>query len=367
LRNPLAPIRTGLQVLQRNSSAEQATKTRQMMERQLGHLVRMVDDLLDISRVTLGKLTLKKERVDFRAILHSALETARPLIELSGHELALRLSKDPLPLDADPTRLAQVIANLLNNAAKYTPAGGRIQLTADIDSASALVIKVSDTGIGIPPDMVQRVFDMFTQVGRSMDRAQGGLGIGLTLVRRLVQMHGGTIDAESPGTGLGSTFTVRLPLADVRPDAAAPSDAVLDLVQTRLRILVVDDNVDAAESLAMLLDLSGHTTRLAHSGKEALTATREFKPQVIFLDIGLPELNGYEVAEFIRADNEIQQPLLVALTGWGAEDDRRRAQEAGFDRHLVKPVESSTLEEVLASYTDERAALKRRPSTRELH
>jgi len=367
LRNPLAPIRTGLQVLQRDSNAEQANKTRQMMERQLGHLVRMVDDLLDISRVTLGKLTLKKERVDFRAILHSALETARPLIELNGHELALRLSKDPLPLEADPTRLAQVIANLLNNAAKYTPAGGRIQLTADIDNAAALVIRISDTGIGIPPDMVQRVFDMFTQVGRSIDRAQGGLGIGLTLVRRLVQMHGGTIDAESPGTGLGSTFTIRLPLAQIQTDALPESSTVLDQVQTRLRILVVDDNVDAAESLAMLLDLSGHATRLAHSGKEALTATREFKPQVIFLDIGLPELNGYEVAEFIRADAAIEQPLLVALTGWGAEDDRRRAQEAGFDRHLVKPVEASTLEEVLASYTDERTALTRRPSTRELH
>jgi PAS domain S-box-containing protein len=366
LRNPLAPIRTGLQVLQLSSNAENAAKTRQMMERQLGHLVRMVDDLLDISRVTLGKLELKKERVDFRAILHSALETARPSIEANGHELALRLTKDPLPLEADPTRLAQVIANLLNNAAKYTPAGGRIQLTAEGDE-SVLIIRLSDTGIGIPPDMVQRVFDMFTQVGRSIDRAQGGLGIGLTLVRRLVELHGGTIDAESPGVGLGSTFTIRLPLVEAQRESSSNAPKSLARAEQSLRILVVDDNVDAAESLAMLLELSGHITHLAHSGTDALTAARDFAPQVIFLDIGLPGLNGYEVAEFIRADVAMKQPTLIALTGWGAEDDRRRAEEAGFDHHLVKPVETSTLVDILASISSKPPSVARPQRKRELH
>jgi PAS domain S-box-containing protein len=348
LRNPLAPIRTGVQVLQLSSSAEQARKTRQMMERQLGHLVRMVDDLLDISRITLGKLVLKKESVDFRSVLHSALETTRPLIEASGHELALRLPKDPLPLEVDPTRLAQVIANLLNNSAKYTPAGGRIQLTAQVDDGQ-LTVRVSDTGIGIPADMVVRVFDMFTQVGRSMDRAQGGLGIGLTLVRRLVEMHGGSIDAESPGVGMGSTFTIRLPLTKTAAAASLLPTAAADVAGPSLKILVVDDNVDAAESLGMLLELSGHQTRLAYSGPEALIAAREFAPHAVLLDIGLPGLNGYEVAQRLRAEAAVPPPLLVALTGWGTEDDRRRTQAAGFDRHLVKPVDMDKLIEVLAA------------------
>jgi signal transduction histidine kinase len=346
LRNPLAPVRTGLQVLQLSNNAEQASKTRQMMERQLGHLVRMVDDLLDISRVTLGKLTLKKERIDFRGILHSALETTRPVIEASGHELAVRLPKDPLPLEVDPTRLAQVIANLLNNAAKYTPAGGRIQLTAET-SGDTLIVRVSDNGIGLPAQMLVKIFDMFTQVGRSIDRAQGGLGVGLTLVRRLIELHGGSIEAESPGIGKGSTFTVRLPLAHV-----VHSEAILGAqettVATSLRILVVDDNVDAAESLAMLLELGGHKTCRAYTGLEALSAATTFLPQVVFLDLGLPGLNGYEVAERMRSAAVSPRPLLVALTGWGSEEDRRRAQTAGFDLHLVKPLDMTKLDEALA-------------------
>jgi signal transduction histidine kinase/ActR/RegA family two-component response regulator len=350
LRNPLAPLRTGLQILRASSSPEQATKVRDMMERQLGYMVRLIDDLLDISRVTLGKVTLKRERVDFRAVLHSALETTRPLIESGAHELAVRLPEDPLPLDVDPTRVAQVIANLVNNAAKYTPTGGSIQLTAEAEDGT-LVVRVSDTGIGIPSDMLPRVFDIFTQVGRSVDQSQGGLGIGLTLVRRLVEMHGGSVEAQSAGAGMGSTFIVRLPLATNggepianQPERHTPHS------KARLRVLVVDDNVDAAESLAMLLELDGHQTRIAHTGESAVDVALGFVPDAAFIDIGLPGLNGYEVAQRLRADASMHEALLlVALTGWGSDEDRRRAQGAGFDLHLVKPVDFDKLNEVLTT------------------
>ncbi len=345
LRNPLAPIRTGLSILRIGGTAEQQLRTREMMERQLGHLVRMVDDLLDISRVTLGKVTLKPERVDFRTVLHSALETTRALIEAQGHEFATRLPPDPLPLEVDPTRLAQVVANLLNNAAKYTPPGGRIQLTAQIDDRE-LVIRVTDNGVGIPADMLPRVFDLFTQVGSSADHAQGGLGIGLTLVRGLVVLHGGSVMAQSPGIGLGTTMTVRMPLAG----APATVDAVHDMESGSSharRILVVDDNVDAAASLAMLLELEGHSTEVAHSGNDAIAAIAWFRPQLVFLDIGLPDISGYQVAERVRGMTLEALPRLVALTGWGSEEDRRQARNSGFDAHLVKPVDPSELAAIL--------------------
>ncbi len=348
LRNPLAPIRTGLHILRMNADVEQGEKTREMMERQLGHLVRMVDDLLDVSRITLGKVTLKKSRVDFRSVLHSAVETTRPLIEAGGHEFAVRVAQGPLPLDVDPTRLAQVLANLVNNAAKYTPAGGRIQLGAEVDGAM-LVVRVSDTGVGIPSEMLPEVFDMFTQVGRSIDRSQGGLGIGLTLVRRLVEMHGGSVEAESAGADAGSTFTLRLPLAPELAEPSRPVNHELPTNGSALRILVVDDNVDGAETLAMLLELQGHVTRLAHSGTDALAAAGEFHPQVVFLDIGLPGLNGYQVARKLRADPLLVQPVLVALTGWGSDEDRKQAHAAGFDRHMVKPVDTDKLAELLST------------------
>jgi PAS domain S-box-containing protein len=346
LRNPLAPIRTGLHLLQQ--SPERAGKVLPMMERQLVHLVRMVDDLLDISRVTLGKITLEKQRVDLRAVLDSALETARPLVEAGGHELALRLPGNDLPLDVDPTRLSQVFSNLINNAAKYTPGGGRITITAEV-RGETLEVRIADTGTGIPDDMLPRVFDMFTQVGGSIERSQGGLGIGLTLVRRLVEMHGGTVEAHSPGLGHGSTFVVRLSLARVAPADEPTRLSSPASSSNGLRVLVVDDNIDAAEMLAMLLEVSGNQTRLAHDGAAALAAAAEFAPDVVFLDIGLPEMNGYEVATRFRADPKLRQPLLVALTGWGSEEDRRQAQQAGFDRHLVKPIDSAKLHEVLTA------------------
>ncbi len=344
LRNPLAPIRTGLHFLRKGGAGEQATRTHEMMERQLRHLVRMVDDLLDISRITLGKVELRKERIDFRTALGSALETTRPLIESANHELAVRLPADALTLDADPTRLAQILANLLNNAAKYTPSGGRIQLTAEVEG-STLLVRVSDSGIGIPAEMLPRVFDMFTQVGRSIDHSQGGLGIGLTLVRRLLEMHGGSVDAESPGINQGSTFIVKLPLAE-RAEAAVVETAPAAPRLAR-HILVVDDNTDAAESLSMLLELEGHTTRVAHDGVSALAAAAEFVPDTILLDIGMPGMNGYETARRLR-DLHGPSVRIIALTGWGAEENRRLAQEAGFDRHLVKPVDPIMLASALA-------------------
>ncbi|WP_437312792.1 GAF domain-containing protein [Sorangium sp. So ce385] len=349
LRNPLAPIRTGLEILKVAGSADQARKILDMMDRQIGHMVRMVDDLLDVSRITRGKVELRKERIDLRAVLNSALETSRPLIEAAAHELAVRLPPAPLLLDADPTRLAQVFANLLNNAAKYTPAGGSIRLAAQRDGA-AVVVRVADNGVGIPADMLSNVFDMFTQVGRSIDRAQGGLGIGLTLVKRLVELHGGSIHAESDGAGRGSTFTIRLPLAAVEEAAPKRSSAgpATGAPTAALRILVVDDSVDGAESLALLLRISGHETRAVHTGPDALTATRELGADVVFLDIGLPGMNGYEVARRLRAEPDLSGLFLVALTGWGTEDDRRQAREAGFDHHLTKPVDAAEVKRLVA-------------------
>ncbi|WP_437662404.1 ATP-binding protein [Sorangium sp. So ce1182] len=349
LRNPLAPIRTGLEILQVSGSEEQDRKILAMIERQVGHMVRMVDDLLDVSRITRGKVELRRERVDLRSVLNSALETSRPLIEAAAHELAVRLPAEPLLLDADPTRLAQVFANLLNNAAKYTPGGGSIRVAARRDGA-AVVVRVMDSGVGIPADMLPKVFDMFTQVVRSIDRAQGGLGIGLTLVRRLVELHGGTVHAESEGPGQGSTFTVRLPLAAADVPAARPpsSGSAARHATAALRVLVVDDNVDGAESLALLLRMSGHRTRAVHTGPEALTAARELGADVVFLDIGLPGMDGYEVARRLRADPGFAGLVLVALTGWGTEDDRRRAREAGFDHHLTKPVDAAEVRRLVA-------------------
>ena len=351
LRNPLAPVRTGLQVLKLTRDPEAAVRAREMMDRQLAHMVRLVDDLLDVARITRGKIELRRDRVDFKDVVTSAVETSLPLIEAGRHELSVELPGGPLPLSADLTRLAQVFSNLLTNAAKYTPEGGRIVLAARCEGTQ-VVVRVTDTGVGIPRENLPEVFEMFTQVGRNLDRAQGGLGIGLTLVRRLTEMHGGTVEADSPGAGKGSTFTVRLPLAagvssstrDNQPEA--PGGAARG---RRLRILVVDDNVDGAESLAMLVTLYGHDARTAHGGEEGLSAVLEFRPDVVFLDIGLPGLNGLEVARRVRRELPESGVVLVALTGWGGDEDRRQSKDAGFDHHLTKPVEAEAIEALLAS------------------
>jgi signal transduction histidine kinase len=348
LRNPLAPLRNGLQILNLAQTGESAVRARAMMERQLGHLVRLVDDLLEISRVTSGKVRLRPELVELRGAVEAAVEASRPAVEGGRHALSVRLGDERLWLRADPTRLAQVIGNLLTNAAKYTPAGGRIDVTAERENGHA-VVRVTDTGVGIPAEMLPRVFDLFAQVEEHRDRAQGGLGIGLALVKRLVELHGGAVTADSPGPDRGSTFAIRLPLAagsPVRP--AARGDAGATFRGRPRRVLIVDDNRDQADSLSELLALSGHKTATAADGADALATAARFRPELVFLDIGLPGMSGYDVARALRADPYCGEAVLVALTGWGSEDDRRRSAEAGFDFHLVKPVETGQLAGLLA-------------------
>jgi PAS domain S-box-containing protein len=349
LRNPLAPISNGLQLMRVGSGKPLAQeKARQMMERQLRHLVRLVDDLLDVARISSGKVELKKEQVLLRNVINTAVESSMPLVSAAGHTLVLNIPDEDLELAADPIRIGQVVSNLLNNAAKYTTGAGRIELAAQ-RSGPDVLISVADTGIGIPPDALSQVFEMFTQVGRDRDRSQGGLGIGLALVRRLVELHGGSVAAQSAGAGKGSVFTVRLPLAS-RSAAEVPDSpaAAQPLPASQLRVLVVDDNVDAAESLAALLDMAGHATRIAHDGDQALAAAHEFRPEVVFLDIGMPGKDGYEVARALRGKAETRQAVLVALTGWGATDDRARSRSAGFDHHLTKPAGMAAVEGLLS-------------------
>jgi CheY-like chemotaxis protein/two-component sensor histidine kinase len=308
---------------------------------------------MEVSRITRGKIELRREPIEVAAVVRSAVEASRPLIESAGHQLALSVPAEPLTLNADPIRLSQVLANLLNNSAKYTSPGGQIWLTVR-QAGSDAVISVRDSGVGIPADMLPRVFDLFTQVGRESNRAQGGLGIGLTLVKSLVEMHGGTVEARSEGPDLGSEFIVRLPLAaDAR---FVPGGDVLhspsQFVAPR-RVLVVDDNRDSAESMGMLLRLLGADVRIVYSGAEALETVSAFRPTVVLLDIGMPDLDGYEVARRIRQRAEGLDVTLIALTGWGQEEDRRRSRSAGFDYHLIKPADMNALEMVLAS-VDER-------------
>ncbi len=351
LRNPLAPIRTGLHILNLSQDPAVADRTREMMERQLSHMVRLIDDLMDVSRITSGKVTLRKEQVLLRSVTETAVEASRPVIEAAGHALKLTLPEEPVWLAADPTRLAQVISNLLTNAAKYTPEGGCIELSAASEGGE-VIVRVTDTGLGIPPGMLAEVFEMFTQVNRNLERSQGGLGIGLALVKRLFEIHGGTITAESPGLGQGSTFTVRLPRVDARAGPIEkPPTAATGSVQLPLpgrRVLVVDDNKDVAESLANMLQIGGHEIQTAHSGPAALDAARPFKPDVVFLDIGLPGMSGYEVAKRLRKEASLSGAVLVALTGWGSDDVKRLSREAGFDFHLTKPVELTAIERILA-------------------
>ena len=349
LRNPLAPIRNSLQVM-RLAGTDRSTMddSRAMIERQVQQMVRLVDDLLDISRISRGKMELRRERVELAAAVAGAVETSRPLIDRMGHTLTVTLPARPVHLHADLTRLAQVFLNLLNNAAKYSEPGGRIALTAECEGET-VVVRVIDTGIGIPADMLPRIFEIFTQVDRSLERSQGGLGIGLTLVKRLTELHGGEIIARSDGPGRGSEFTVRLPIL---PESDIESQAALPPAETPAsparRILVVDDNRDSADSLTMILEILGNEVRTAYDGVEAVEAAEAFRPNLAFLDIGLPRLNGYDAARRIRLLPDGKNVVLVALTGWGQEDDRRRSREAGFDHHLVKPVDPQELERLLA-------------------
>ncbi|HSF38883.1 MAG TPA: ATP-binding protein, partial [Thermoanaerobaculia bacterium] len=349
LRNPLAPLRNALQLMRMAGGDEHTMdQTLGMMDRQLQQMVRLIDDLLDISRITRGKIELRKERVELAAVIRDAVETSRPLIETAGHMLTVIYPPEPISLDADPTRLAQVFANLLNNAAKYTPQSGHIRLTAERQGDEA-VVKVSDTGIGIPADMLPRIFEMFTQVDRSLERSQGGLGIGLSLVRGLVELHGGSVEAKSGGPGQGSEMSVRLAVHPAPRKAQAWAEDGRPASPARRRILVVDDNRDSADSLALLLTLQGSEVRTAYDGLEAVEAAAVFQPDVVLSDIGMPRLNGYETAQRIREQSHGRRVVLIAMTGWGQEEDRRRSTQAGFDYHLVKPVDLAALERLLDS------------------
>jgi signal transduction histidine kinase/ActR/RegA family two-component response regulator len=358
LRNPLAPIGNALQIMRMSADGEVHNSARGMIERQLRQLIHLVDDLLDVSRISQGKVELRKERIELSAVIANAVETSRPVIDAAHHELIVGPAiGSAIVVDGDMTRLTQVVANLLNNAAKYTPAGGDITLTTRRDGEQA-VIAVADTGIGIPVDRLPDVFEMFAQVDRSSGRSQGGLGIGLALVKRLVEMHGGTVGVASEGPGRGSRFEVRLPaeveVVPPRADAAAgPRRAAAG---HGARILVADDNRDSADGCATLLTMAGHEVRTAYSGRDALALAAEFLPHIALLDIGMPDMNGYDVARQIRAAPWGRSMQLVAVTGWGQEEDRREAEAAGFDHHRVKPVDLDSLEPLFTKCALEAAA-----------
>jgi CheY-like chemotaxis protein len=346
LRNPLSPLTHMLEVLKRGGHdpalRESAVET---MGRQLGQLVRLVDDLLDLNRITHNRIELRKGRVELASVIHQAMEALRPAAEASGHDLQATLPREPIYLDADSVRLTQVFGNLIHNACKYTKPGGWIRVRAERRGEEAWVM-VEDSGVGIPTDQLHSIFDMFAQADGSPGRSQGGLGIGLTLVKRLVQMHGGTVEARSAGPGQGSTFTVRLPIASAPSEAhavAATPSATATAPATGRRVLVVDDNVDAASVLTLLLKMNGYESHMAHDGTSALESLDRLHPDVVLLDIGLPALNGYEVCRRVRERPSGRAAIVLALTGWGQEEDRRLSREAGFDGHLVKPVDFNAL------------------------
>jgi signal transduction histidine kinase/ActR/RegA family two-component response regulator len=349
LRNPLAPMNNGLQLM-RLAASNPATleHARAMMERQLQQMKRLVDDLMDVSRISRNRLELRKEFVELATVVNRATETSRPLIEGAEQELLVSLPEEPVLIDGDPVRLAQAFSNLLNNASKYSEKGSFIWFQAE-QTGDEIIVTVRDTGIGIPADNLPNIFDIFVQVDRSLERSQGGLGIGLTLVRQLVQMHGGSVEVRSDGPGHGSEFIVRLPVVIVsKPTSEAKVDNKTSEAPTTVRrILVADDNLDSADSLALMLEMLGHEVSSAHDGLEALEAAKRSKPELIFMDLGMPRMNGYDAARLIRSAPECDGVVLVALTGWGQEEDRRRSYEAGFDHHIVKPIDFAVVEKIL--------------------
>jgi CheY-like chemotaxis protein len=354
LRNPLAPIRNAVALMGRRSLADPLLESmRQTIDRQSLNLTRVVDELLDVNRVARGHLAIERQPIDLRDVLARAVETSRPLIDARSHRLHMAVADKPIECYGDPMRLGQVIVNILNNAAKYTPDGGDIWLSAErIDSR--VEVRVRDSGRGIERDAIDRVFDLFMQIDPVSGSALGGLGVGLALVRRIVELHGGSVQAQSEGRGKGSEFIVRLPVQTHAEQPAAESRASQPVQEfVALRILTVDDNVDAADSLASLLKAHGHETRVAYDGPSGIAVAQEFMPEVVMLDIGMPSMNGYEVARALR--NMSPGLVIIAITGWGHEAAKRQAREAGFDHHLVKPVGESTLEDLLATVARDRA------------
>jgi PAS domain S-box-containing protein len=359
LRNPLAPILSGLELMKTaQSDLDSLVRIRDMMARQVLHMSHLVDDLLDVARITKGTLELRKEPVAVQDIVAVAIDTSRPLIETGTHVLDVQIPDEPLMLEADPTRIVQMVSNLLNNAAKYTPSGGHINLV--VDHIEGMVrISIIDNGVGLPSEALSSVFEMFVQVHKGVESAQGGLGIGLTLVKQVAELHGGAVTVTSPGLGYGCTFSVQLPLLQgtVRGESSVqPGNLDGNRGTAQLRILVVDDNVDAAEVLVELLQINGHEVRVAHDGFQALELAEAIRPEVVFLDVGMPGMNGFEVATTLRAKPQFESTIIVALTGWGAAEDRARSKAAGFDHHLTKPTNFDDIETLLASLASASAA-----------
>jgi len=349
LRNPLAPLRHGLDLLCKNPDREDAASIREIMDRQLVHLVRLIDDLLDVARVSQGKIELRRERIQAADVIRSAVEASQPLMESAGHTLTVDAPPTPIWLDADLTRLAQVVGNLLNNAAKYTPEGGQIRLAVRAEGDDA-VFTVSDNGLGIPEEMQSKIFQLFAQVENHTDRARGGLGIGLALVKQLVAIHDGAVSAESAGVGQGSMLTVRIPLAESGHETQPHLEPPENETETAhpLKVLVVDDDLAVAQTVGWMLEEIGHEYQLVHDGRQALQAARDFRPDAILLDIGLPVMDGYAVCRAIRQEEAFKDTLIIAQSGWGRQQDKSMASEAGFDHHLVKPVAYGDLKRILA-------------------
>jgi PAS domain S-box-containing protein len=349
LRNPLAPIRNAVQILKAKGSADPEVRwVPELVERQLQHMSRLLEDLLDVSRVAHDKLQLRKQRVELAEVVGTAIETSRPHLDDAGHELTVSLPPGVVQLDADPVRLAQVFANLLGNAAKYTRPGGHIRFTATREGKE-LVVSVKDDGVGISAEMLPRVFEIFSQGERAPDRAQGGLGVGLALVRGLLELHGGRVEARSEGLGKGSEFVVHLPVLDASPPLEAPAPIEVGKARAARRLLIVDDLRDSADSLAMLMRIMGHEAHTAYDGEEAMARAAQLQPEVVVLDIGMPKPDGFDVCRHIREQPWGKGAVLIALTGWGREDDRRRTEDAGFNHHMVKPVDASALVALLSS------------------
>ena len=357
LRNPLAPISNSVSILASDKlPVHVRDEALQMMERQVKQMVRLVDDLMDVSRITRGKIELKTDTIDLGEVLGCAVEISKPLIDQLGHKLSFNLPQNPVNLQADFTRLAQVFSNLLNNAAKYSPAGGEIRLEVDVHRDS-VDVRVKDKGIGIRPDMLEHIFDMFAQVDDSLERSQGGLGVGLTLVKKLVEMHGGRIAVRSGGLGKGSEFMVHLPTMSAGPAASAAEEPRPQAAAGGgLRILVVEDNEALAQTTGWMVEMLGHGYRLAGNGKDALTLAAEYRPDVVMMDIGLPGMNGYDLCAAMRAEPHLKDTVFIAQTGWGQDEHRQRAKEAGFHHHMVKPIYLESMEQLLRRIEDEMKA-----------
>ena len=349
LRNPLAPLRNALHVLlQPDLDATILRRVKEMMDKQVNHLTRLVDDLLDVARISQGKIELIKEPVDLAVTVNNSVESVRPLLDARNHRLTVSLPEAPMFVEADPTRLEQILVNLLNNAAKYTKHGGQISLTADWEGPQA-VIRVRDNGVGISPELLPKIFNLFAQAETTLDRSQGGLGIGLTLVKKLVELHGGSVAAHSEGQDRGSEFVVRLTALSAVANNLKPGGAEPARAGKKLRVLVVDDSVDTANTLKLFLEFAGHDVRSVFDGPAALVASRTYQPDVVLLDLGLPGMDGYDVARQLRRQLEGKSPMLVAVSGYGQDEDKRRAHEAGFDLHLTKPADPRKLISIIAS------------------